>query len=391
MDVYEESLELHRINNGKLSVVSKVPCSGQKDLSLAYTPGVAAPSRAIVENSNTAYDYTNRGNYVAVLSDGSAVLGIGNIGGLASLPVMEGKAILFKTFAGIDAFPICLATQDIDEVVNTCTNIAPTFGGINLEDISAPRCFDIEKRLKEKLDIPVFHDDQHGTAVVITAAILNVARLTGKKNSDIKVTISGAGAAGIASTNMLKNLGLDDIIVCDRTGIIYSGREVGMNPYKDEIALITNRDNLRGALADAIDGSDIFIGVSTRDIVNRKMVESMANDSVVMAMANPDPEISPAEADAGGARVVCTGRSDYPNQINNVLAFPGIFRGALDVRASEINEEMKMAAAKAIMSVITNDELSDDYIIPEPFDSRVVQFVAKAVSKAAIETNVAQI
>jgi len=391
MDVYEESLEMHRSNKGKLAVVSKVPCRNQKDMTLAYTPGVAAASRAIAEEPDSVYEYTNRGNFVAVVSDGSAVLGLGNIGGLASMPVMEGKAVLFKSFAGIDAFPICLSTQDPDEIVKCCEQIAPTFGGINLEDISAPRCFEVEARLKQSLDIPVFHDDQHGTAIVIMAAMLNALKVVDKKASDVRVAISGAGSAGMANAKILQTMGVRDIVLCDSKGTIYEGRTGGMNPYKEELAQTTNRENLQGTLADAMRDADVFIGVSAKGLVTRDMVSSMADRAIVMAMANPEPEIMPGDAKKAGAEVVCTGRSDYPNQVNNVLGFPGIFRGALDVRASDINEPMKLAAARAIASIISGDEISADYIIPKPYNPEVVPRVACAVAQAAIESGVARL
>ncbi|ADL08558.1 malic protein NAD-binding protein [Thermosediminibacter oceani DSM 16646] len=351
MNLREEALKLHEENRGKIEVVSKVPLRDFRHLSLAYTPGVAEPCKEIKQNRELVYRYTCKGRVVAVVTDGSAVLGLGNIGPEAGMPVMEGKALLFKTFAGVDAFPICLATQDVDEIVGAVKNIAPTFGGINLEDISAPRCFEIERRLKQELDIPVFHDDQHGTAIVVLAGVLNALKIVGKDMAKVRFVINGAGAAGVAIAKLLLRAGAGDVVVCDRRGVIYLGRE-GMDWSKEELARITNRSGIKGDLKEAMEGSDVFIGVSAAGVVTRDMVASMAKDPVVFAMANPVPEIFPDEAKAGGAKVVGTGRSDFPNQINNVLAFPGIFRGALEVRAKDINEEMKLAAAHAIASLV---------------------------------------
>ncbi|MGB9814201.1 MAG: NAD(P)-dependent malic enzyme [Thermovenabulum sp.] len=389
MNIKEEALKLHEENRGKIEVTSKVPLRDFKDLSLAYTPGVAEPCLMIKQDPELVYRYTCKGRMVAVVTDGSAVLGLGNIGSLAGMPVMEGKALLFKAFANVDAFPICLATQDVDEIVNTIKSIAPTFGGINLEDISAPRCFEIEKRLKQELDIPVFHDDQHGTAVVVLAGVLNALKIVKKDLKDVKVVISGAGAAGVAITKLLLKAGVKDIIVCDKKGIIYKGRE-DLDFSKEELSEITNKSEVKGNLADAMKGADIFIGVSGPGVVTKDMVKTMAKDPIVFAMANPIPEIFPDEAKEGGAAVVGTGRSDFPNQINNVLAFPGIFRGALEVRAREINEEMKLAAAHAIASLITDEELSPDYCIPRALDKRVAAHVACEVAKAAMNTGVAR-
>ena len=381
-DVYQESLKLHEEHHGKISVESKVKVANMKDLSLAYTPGVTQPCREIHADAEAIYRYTAKGNLVAVVSDGSAVLGLGNIGAKAAMPVMEGKAILFKEFADIDAFPICLDTQDTEEIIRTVKYLAPTFGGINLEDISAPRCFEIEKRLRQELDIPVFHDDQHGTAIVVSAGILNALRLVGKQLERARFVINGAGSAGISIATLLMEIGARDIIMVDRMGILCEGEE-WMNPAQAAMAQKTNREHLRGSLKDAMKGRDIFIGVSAPDIVNAEMVASMNSDAIVFAMANPVPEIMPDEAKKGGARVVATGRSDFPNQINNVLVFPGIFRGALDARAGDISETMKIAAAKAIAAIVKDDELSEEYIIPDAFNKAVVKAVAEAVKEAA--------
>lgn len=381
-DVYQESLKLHEEHHGKISVESKVKVANMKDLSLAYTPGVAQPCREIHADAEAIYRYTAKGNLVAVVSDGSAVLGLGNIGAKAAMPVMEGKAILFKEFADIDAFPICLDTQDTEEIIRTVKYLAPTFGGINLEDISAPRCFEIEKRLRQELDIPVFHDDQHGTAIVVSAGILNALRLVGKQLERARFVINGAGSAGISIATLLMEIGARDIIMVDRMGILCEGEE-WMNPAQAAMAQKTNCEHLRGSLKDAMKGRDIFIGVSAPDIVNAEMVASMNSDAIVFAMANPVPEIMPDEAKKGGARVVATGRSDFPNQINNVLVFPGIFRGALDARAGDISETMKIAAAKAIAAIVKDDELSEEYIIPDAFNKAVVKAVAEAVKEAA--------
>ncbi|MDN5311908.1 MAG: hypothetical protein PWQ68_881 [Thermoanaerobacteraceae bacterium] len=390
MNLREEALKLHAENQGKIEIKSRVSLKESKDLSLAYTPGVAEPCKEIKENPDTVYKYTCKGRMVAVVTDGSAVLGLGNIGAMAGMPVMEGKALLFKNFGGVDAFPICLGTQNVDEIVKTVKLISPTFGGINLEDISAPRCFEIESRLKQELDIPVFHDDQHGTAVVVLAGVINALKIVKKDIKDVKVAVSGAGAAGVAITKLLLKAGAKDVIVCDRKGAIYKGRE-GLDFSKEELSQITNKSGIRGSLADAMKGADIFIGVSAPGTVTKDMVKAMASDPIIFAMANPVPEIFPEEAKEGGAAVVGTGRSDFPNQINNVLAFPGIFRGALEVRAKDINEEMKLAAAHAIASLITDEELSPDYCIPGAFDKRVAAYVASRVARAAMETKVARI
>jgi malate dehydrogenase (oxaloacetate-decarboxylating) len=389
MNVYERSLKLHEENQGKISVVSKVLVKNRDDLSLAYTPGVAEPCRKINENPDNVYKYTNKGNLVAVVTDGTAVLGLGDIGPMAGMPVMEGKAILFKEFANVDAFPICVASKDVDDIVQTVKMIAPTFGGINLEDISAPRCFEIEERLKKELDIPVFHDDQHGTAVITTAAIINALKVVNKNMEEITIVINGAGAAGAAIAKMFISVGAGNIIMCDRKGIVYAGSP-NNNPEKEKIAQVTNKEKKQGTLADALKGSDVFIGVSAPNSVTEEMARTMNKDAIVFAMANPVPEIMPEVAAAAGVRIYGSGRSDFPNQINNVLAFPGIFRGALDVRASEINEEMKIAAAYAIASIISDEELKEDYVIPDAFDTRVASRVAEAVSRAAIETKVAR-
>lgn len=391
MSIREDALKLHRDNKGKLEVRSKVAVKDKESLGLAYTPGVAEPCKEISKDKDTVYEYTSKGNTVAVVSDGTAVLGLGDIGGHASLPVMEGKSVLFKEFANVDAFPICLNTTDTDEIVRIITQIEPSFGGINLEDVSAPRCFQIEDRLKEELSIPVFHDDQHGTAVIVLGALFNALRITKKKMDEIVVVINGCGAAGIAIAKMILNIGVKDIILCDSTGIIYDGRKEGMNWAKEEIAKKTNKNKKYGNLEEALIGTDVFIGVSIANIVTEEMVKSMNSDAIIFAMANPIPEINPSLAKRAGARIVGTGRSDYPNQINNVLAFPGMFRGAFDVRASSINEEMKVAAANALAEIITDDELTEDYIIPDPFDERVVPVVAEAVARVAIETGVARI
>ncbi len=387
MDLREEALKLHKENKGKIEVTSKVKVENSLDLSLAYTPGVAEPCKEIQANPDLIYEYTNKGNMVAVVTDGSAVLGLGNIGTRAGMPVMEGKAVLFKSFANVDAFPICIESQDVDVIVETVKQIAPTFGGINLEDISAPRCFEIEDRLKKELDIPIFHDDQHGTAVVVLAGIINALKVVEKKIEDVTAVLSGAGAAGIAIGKLLMNAGIKDIIVCNSKGIL-DKEDTNLDPVRKEIALLSNKTNKKGTLADAMVGADIFIGVSAPDIVTKEMVERMNENSIAFAMANPVPEVLPEIALAGGIRVMGTGRSDFPNQINNVLAFPGIFRGALDVRASEINEEMKLAAAYAIAELVTEEELNENYIIPKAFDERVAKAVAKAVSDAAIKTGV---
>ena len=387
----DEALHMHKINQGKLKLESKVPVKNAYDLSLAYSPGVAEPCKEIYSNKNAVYDYTMKGNTVGVVTDGSAVLGLGNIGAEASLPVMEGKSVLFKTFAGVDSFPICLATNDIDEIVQTVKLMEPTFGGINLEDIAAPDCFIIEERLKKETRIPIFHDDQHGTAIVTVAGLLNALKLVGKSFSNIKVVANGAGAAGIAIVKLLKIFGVREIIMCDSQGAIYEGRPRRMNDIKDRIAKVTNPDKVKGDLSEAIEGADVFIGVSVAGALTKEMISKMKDDPIIFAMANPDPEILPDVAKESGARVIGTGRSDYPNQVNNVLAFPGIFRGALDVRATQINEHMKAAAVRAIASLITEEELHEDYVIPAPFDNRVAPKVAKYVAEAAMEAGVARI
>lgn len=381
MDYYKESLKLHEKHRGKLAVASKVPLNNKDDLSTAYTPGVAEPCREIHRDPELVYKYTAKGNTVAVISDGSAVLGLGNIGGKAAIPVMEGKAVLFKSFADIDAIPICLETQDTEEIIMIAKNIAPTLGGINLEDISAPRCFEIERRLQELVDIPVFHDDQHGTAIVVSAAAINALKLAGKRFEEIKVVINGAGAAGAAIVKMLMALGVKDIVICDTKGIISKSAK-GLAPSKQELAELTNHAELTGTLADAVRGRDMFIGVSGPKMLTVEMVKTMAADPVIFAMANPEPEIMPELAKEAGARIIGTGRSDFPNQINNVLAFPGIFKGALAVRAARITEEMKVAAAYAIAGIIPDDELKEDYIIPSAFHPGVADAVAKAAGEA---------
>ena len=389
-NVDKEALALHKTNRGKLEVRSKVPLKTNKDLTLAYTPGVAAPCLEIKADFDKIYDYTNRGNLVAVVTNGTAVLGLGDIGAGAGLPVMEGKAILFKGFAGVDAIPICLNTKSVPEIIKTIQLMAPSFGGINLEDIKAPECFDIEQALKDSVDIPVFHDDQHGTAIVVAAALINALRLVGKKFEDIKVVVNGAGAAGMAITYLIQKMGAKNVMLCDSTGAIYEGRGKGMNPYKDQIAAVTNFDKEAGQLVDIIHDADVFIGVSKANLLTEEMVKSMAKDAIILAMANPVPEIMPDKAKAAGARVVCTGRSDFPNQVNNLLAFPGIFRGALDVRATDVNEEMKIAAAYAIASLVSDEELNEEHVITTPFDERVAPTVAAAVAKAAQESGVAR-
>lgn len=389
-NVDKEALALHKDHHGKLEIRSKVPLKTNKDLTLAYTPGVAAPCLEINADFDKIYDYTNRGNLVAVVTNGTAVLGLGDIGAGAGLPVMEGKAILFKGFAGVDAIPICLDTKSVPEIIKTIQLMAPSFGGINLEDIKAPQCFDIEQALKDSVDIPVFHDDQHGTAIVVAAALINALRLVGKKFEDIKVVVNGAGAAGMAITYLIQKMGARDVLLCDSTGAIYQGRGKGMNPYKDQIAAVTNFDKEAGQLVDVIHGADVFIGVSKANLLTQEMIKMMNKDAIILAMANPVPEIMPDLAKAAGARVVATGRSDFPNQVNNLLAFPGIFRGALDVRATDVNEEMKIAAAYAIASLVSDDELNEDHVITTPFDERVAPTVAAAVAKAAIESGIAR-
>ncbi|RHH20080.1 NAD(P)-dependent malic enzyme [Blautia obeum] len=389
MDYAKESLRLHGEWKGKIEVVTRVPAENKDDLSLAYTPGVAQPCLEIQKDVNKSYDLTRRWNMCLVVTDGSAILGLGNIGPEAGMPVMEGKCALFKAFGDVDAFPLCIKSNDVDEIVNTIYLISGSFGGVNLEDISAPRCFEIEKKLKEKCDIPIFHDDQHGTAIVVSAGLTNALRLVGKKFSEAKVVINGAGSAGISICKLLLELGIGDVVMVDRKGILASGEE-WMNPAQKEIAEKTNKEQLHGDLKAAMKGRDIFVGVSAPNIVTAEMVSTMADDAIVFAMANPTPEIMPDEARKGGARVIATGRSDFPNQINNVLVFPGVFRGAFDVRASDINEEMKIAAAKAIAELISDEELSEDNIIPKAFDKRVGPAVAKAVAEAARKTGVAR-
>jgi len=390
MNLRETALKFHKDNEGKIALHCKVPVKTKEDMTLAYTPGVAEPCLEINKNYETIYDYTSKGNWVAVVTNGTAVLGLGDIGAGAGLPVMEGKAVLFKAFAGVDAFPICLDTKDIDKIVETVKLMEPTFGGINLEDIKAPECFEIEERLKKISNIPIFHDDQHGTAVVSAACLINALKLIDKKIEDVVAVVNGAGAAGIAISKLLLKMGMKDIILCDTKGPIYEGRAEGMNKYKDEMAKISNKQKVKGTLADALKGADIFLGVSVANCVTEEMVKSMNKDSIIMAMANPNPEILPDVAKKAGARVVCTGRSDFPNQVNNVVAFPGIFRGALDVRAKEINDEMKIAAAYAIASVISENELNEDYVMPAAFDLRIAPLVAKKVAEAAIKTGVAR-
>jgi malate dehydrogenase (oxaloacetate-decarboxylating) len=391
VNLKDEALHMHKQNKGKLETVSKVQVTNAKELSLAYSPGVAEPCKVIHDRKETVYDYTMKGNMVAVVSDGSAVLGLGNIGPEAALPVMEGKSVLFKTFAGVDSFPICLDTHDVDEIVNTVKLMEPTFGGVNLEDIAAPNCFIIEERLKKETNIPIFHDDQHGTAIVTVAGLINALKLVGKSFSEIKVVSNGAGAAGIAIVKLLYHFGVRDLIMCDSRGAIFEGRSYGMNDVKDSVAQITNRNKKEGSLEEVLDGADVFIGVSVGGALTQDMVRKMNADPIIFAMANPDPEILPKDAKEAGAKVIGTGRSDFPNQVNNVLAFPGIFRGALDVRATRINEKMKVAAAEAIASLITEEELNEDYVIPAPFDPRVAPLVASEVARAAMDSGVARI
>lgn len=389
LSVKEKALKLHKDNQGKLEVISKVPVNTKEDLSLAYTPGVAEPCLKIKENYDDIYEYTSKGNIVAVVTNGTAVLGLGDIGAGAGLPVMEGKAVLFKTFAGVDAFPICLNSKNVDEIINTVKLMEPSFGGINLEDIKAPECFEIERRLKEEMNIPVFHDDQHGTAIVVLAAIINSLKVTKRNIADAKFVINGAGSAGISIAKLLMRAGAKHVTMVDRIGIIEESQE-WMNDAQKEIAKVTNREHLTGTLADAVKGADAFIGVSAPGVLTKEMVSTMAKDSIVFAMANPVPEIFPDEAKAGGALVAGTGRSDYPNQVNNLLAFPGIFRGALDVRATDINEEMKIAAAYGIAELIPESELTPDYVIPAATDRRISPVVASFVAKAAIDTGIAR-
>lgn len=391
MDYAKESLRLHKEWKGKLEVIATVPVATREDLSLAYTPGVAQPCLEIQKDVDLSYELTRRWNMCLVVTDGTAVLGLGDIGPEAGMPVMEGKCVLFKAFGDVDAFPLCIKSKDVDDIVNTVFLISGSFGGVNLEDIAAPRCFEIERKLKEKCDIPIFHDDQHGTAVVTLAGLVNALRVVGKKKESIRIVLNGAGAAAISITKLLLSDGFKDVILCDRTGIVYAGRQSGMNPIKDEMAKVTNLGHKKGTLADALVGADVFIGVSAPGMVTTQMVRTMAKDAILFACANPTPEIFPDDAKAGGAVVIATGRSDFPNQINNVLAFPGIFRGTFDVRASDINDTMKLAAAYALANLISEDELSPEYIIPKAFDPRVGKSVAAAVAKAARESGVARI
>ena len=390
MGIAEESLAFHYEKKGKIEVVSTVGVNTERDLSLAYTPGVAQPCLEIQKDVEKSYELTRRHNMCLVVTDGTAVLGLGDIGPEAGMPVMEGKCVLFKEFGDVDAFPLCIRSKDVDEIVRTIYLISGSFGGINLEDIAAPRCFEIEERLKELCDIPVFHDDQHGTAVITLAGLINALKVVGKKKEEVRIVVNGAGAAATSITKLLLNYGFPDITMCDRTGAIYEGRKAGMNPVKEKMSRMTNPKKLKGSLEDVIKGADIFIGVSSPGVLTKEMVKMMAENAIIFACANPTPEIFPDDAKAGGAAVVATGRSDFPNQINNVLAFPGIFRGAFDVRAREINEEMKMAASKALAGLITPEELHADYIIPAAFDKRVGKAVAGAVAQAARDTKVAR-
>ncbi|HJB16338.1 MAG TPA: NAD-dependent malic enzyme [Candidatus Blautia excrementipullorum] len=391
MDYAKESLRLHGEWKGKIEVVTRVPVENKDDLSLAYTPGVAQPCLEIQKDVDKSYELTRRWNMCLVVTDGSAVLGLGDIGPEAGMPVMEGKCVLFKAFGDVDAFPLCIKSHDVDEIVNTIYMISGSFGGVNLEDISAPRCFEIEKKLKEKCDIPIFHDDQHGTAIITLAGITNALRVVGKKKEDVRIVMNGAGAAAISIARLLLKAGYQNITLCDRKGAIYEGRQEGMNPVKEEMSKVTNREKKAGSLADMLVGADVFIGVSAPGAVTTEMVKTMAKDAVIFACANPTPEIFPEDAKAGGAKVIATGRSDFPNQINNVLAFPGVFRGAFDVRAKDINDEMKIAASEALAGLITDEELCADYIIPKAFDKRVGPAVAKAVAEAARKTGVARL
>ena len=390
MDYAKESLKKHAEWKGKIEVVATVPVSTKEDLSLAYTPGVAQPCLEIQKDIEQSYELTRRWNTCLVVTDGTAVLGLGDIGPEAGMPVMEGKCVLFKAFGNVDAFPLCIKSKDVDEIVNTIYLISGSFGGVNLEDIAAPRCFEIEKRLKEKCDIPIFHDDQHGTAVITLAGLKNALKVVGKELTGIRIAVNGAGAAAISITRLLLSAGVRDVTLCDRSGIIYKGRAEGMNEIKKEMAEVTNPRGLKGTLADAVAGADVFIGVSAPGVLTQEMVKAMARDAVIFACANPTPEIFPDEARTAGARVIATGRSDFPNQINNVLAFPGIFRGTFDVRASDINDEMKIAAAEALAGLISEEELNEDYIIPAAFDPRVGQAVAEAVAEAARKSGVAR-
>ena len=391
MDYAKESLKLHGEWKGKIEVVTRVPVENKDDLSLAYTPGVAQPCLEIQKDVNKSYELTRRWNMCLVVTDGSAVLGLGDIGPEAGMPVMEGKCVLFKAFGDVDAFPLCIKSNDVDEIVNTIYLISGSFGGVNLEDISAPRCFEIEKKLKEKCDIPIFHDDQHGTAIITLAGLTNALKVVGKKKEEVRVVMNGAGAAAISIARLLLTAGVKNITLCDRKGAIYEGRKEGMNPVKEEMSKITNPEKKSGSLADMLVGADVFIGVSAPGAVTTDMVKTMAKDAIIFACANPTPEIFPDDAKAGGAKVIATGRSDFPNQINNVLAFPGVYRGAFDVRAKDINDEMKIAAAEALAGLITDEELTPDYIIPKAFDKRVGAAVAKAVAETARKTGVARI
>ena len=391
MDYAKESLKLHKEWKGKIEVVTRVPVENKDDLSLAYTPGVAQPCLEIQKDVNKSYELTRRWNMCLVVTDGSAVLGLGDIGPEAGMPVMEGKCVLFKAFGDVDAFPLCIKSHDVDEIVNIIYMISGSFGGVNLEDISAPRCFEIEKKLKEKCDIPIFHDDQHGTAIITLAGLTNALKVVGKKKEDVRVVMNGAGAAAISIARLLLKAGVKNITLCDRKGAIYEGRKDGMNPVKDEMSKITNLEKKSGSLGDILVGADVFIGVSAPGAVTKDMVKTMAKDAIIFACANPIPEIFPDDAKAGGAKVIATGRSDFPNQINNVLAFPGVFRGTFDVRAKDINDEMKIAASEALAGLITDEELSPDYIIPKAFDKRVGPAVAKAVAEAAKKTGVARL
>lgn len=391
MSLRDDALQMHKENQGKLEITPNIKVTNKEELSLAYSPGVAEPCKEIHEDPRTVYDYTIKRNTVAVVTDGTAVLGLGNIGAPASIPVMEGKAVLFKSFAGINGVPIALDTKDTEEIIRTVKLISPNYGGINLEDISAPRCFEIEDRLKKETNIPVFHDDQHGTAIVTMAGLINALRIVDKDLSEIKVVLNGAGAAGIAIVKLLDSYGVRNMIMCDSRGAIFEGRPYGMNDTKDYVAKFTNKDKIEGSLQDVIKDADVFIGVSVANLLSKDMVKSMADDAIIFAMANPDPEIKPNDAKEAGAKVVGTGRSDFPNQINNVLAFPGIFRGALDTESTHINEDMKKAAVEAIANLIDEDELNPDYCIPGPFDKRVAPSVAREVAKVAMETGVARI
>lgn len=391
MDYAKESLKKHSEWKGKIEVVSRVPVSTKEDLALAYTPGVAQPCLEIQKDLDKSYELTRRHNMCAVITDGSAVLGLGDIGPEAGMPVMEGKSVLFKAFGDVDAFPLCIKTKDVDEFVNTVYLLSGSFGGVNLEDISAPRCFEIERKLKEKCDIPIFHDDQHGTAIITLAGLLNALKVVGKEKENVRIVTSGAGAAAVSIVRLILSAGFKNVVMCDRNGAIYEGRKEGMNWIKEEMAQCTNREKRKGTLAEMLVGADIFIGVSAPGLVTSDMARSMAEDAIVFACANPTPEIFPDEAKAAGAKVVATGRSDFPNQINNVLAFPGVFRGTFDVRAKDINEEMKMAAARALAELISEEELGTDYIIPKAFDSRVGKAVASAVAKAAKDSGAARL